>query len=148
MIDMTELMFDPDFVQPISIEVLRTQGRYDGHGLYLSDGPRQTLMFIMVIQQSSPKDLMALPEGERNGDFITCWSHGELVVADGVSQEQSDVILWREKPYRVVKCADRSDNGFWEAIAQNQVTMTMPTTMWDDGRTSWDTGQTHWDWPQ
>jgi hypothetical protein len=115
---MSELMTDPDFIQPVSVSVLRTEGTFDGFGVYETALPPTTLELVMIVQQSSMKDLLSLPEGERDGDFITCWSQSELIVADGISNQQSDVIRWREKPYRVVRCADRSDNGFWEAIAQ------------------------------
>jgi hypothetical protein len=118
MIDMSELMSDPDFVQPEPVSVLRTEGWFDGSGLYDTALPSGTIAFMMIVQQSTPAQLMALPEGERDGDFITCWAHDQLIVADGVTYQQSDVVLWREKQYRVVRCADRSDNGFWEAIAQ------------------------------
>lgn len=117
MIDMSELMFDPDFIQPIEIPVLRFSGSYDGNGLY-KPNPPETVQLTMVIQQSTFKQLQALPEGERNGDFINWWSHYEIILANGVDSEQSDVILWRGKYYRVIRCSDRSDNGFWEGIAQ------------------------------
>jgi hypothetical protein len=118
MIDMSELMVDPDFVQWGPVQITRTQGAYDGGGAWHDVGPKTIEWVTMIVQQSTPAQLMALPEGERDGDFITCWSASRLIVADGVSQQASDVISWRSKPYRVVRCADRSDNGFWEAIAQ------------------------------
>lgn len=118
MIDMTELMFDPDFIQPEPVHVIRTSGAYDGNGLWMMNAAQRDLDFIMIIQQSTMKQLQALPEGERNGDFISWWLNPEQILADGVTPQESDVILWRDKHYRIIRCSDRSDNGFYNGIAQ------------------------------
>ena len=118
MIDMSELMTDPDFIQSESIPLLRSQGRFDDNGVWQNIGPKTIQPTTMVIQQSTPAQLTALPEGERQGDFITCWSRQELFVADSESARESDIVYWHNKQYRIVRCADRSDNGFYEAIAQ------------------------------
>ena len=81
MIDMSELMFDPDFIQPYQVPVLRFTGSYDGNGLYRPDPPA-TVTLTMVIQQSTFKQLQALPEGERNGDFINWWCEDEIILGE------------------------------------------------------------------
>jgi hypothetical protein len=116
MIDMSELMSDPDFVQ--QVQITRTQGSFDDDGVWHSVGPKQIVWQLMAVQQSTPAQLQALPEGERDGSFISLWSFNPIFVADGVTEQQSDVVFWHGKPYRVVRCADRSDNGFYQAIAQ------------------------------
>lgn len=117
MIDMSELMYDPDFIQPELVTILRGKGMFDGHGLYEPEEIKE-LRVTIIIQQSSEKQLLALPEGERNTDTINWWMAPKMQMADGITIQLSDVILWRDRYYRVTHCGDRSDNGYWTGMAQ------------------------------
>lgn len=116
MIDVSELITDPDFVQPQPVTVQRATGSWDGSGIY-SPTPFNVLYLVMIIEQMTPSQVLAMPEGERDHEYITCWSNAPLLASDGITDQQCDVILWKNKPWRVIRCADRSDNGFWEAVA-------------------------------
>lgn len=116
LVNVSELMSDPDFVE--QVQITRTQGAFDATGVWHNIGPKTIVWQAMAIEQSTPSQLLALPEGEREGSFITCWSFNPLIAADGISGQASDVILFHGAPYRVVRVADRSDNGFFQAIAQ------------------------------
>jgi hypothetical protein len=98
--------------------VLRTIGSFDGRGLW-EPSTVDTLSLTMVIQTGVVRgqNLIIVPEGERDQDYITCWSYSELYCGDGINSRESDVIMWRGAPWRIIASSDRSDNGYYEAIA-------------------------------
>jgi hypothetical protein len=113
-----ELMSDPDFIQPMAIPVMRTSGAFDGHGRW-EPASVDTIKLTMVIQTGVVRgqNIFALSEGEQDRDYITVWSADELYCGDGISSRESDVVMWRGVPWRIIASSDRSDNGYYEAIA-------------------------------
>jgi hypothetical protein len=114
MIEISDLLADPDFAQPFDIireTVTLVQGR--------AQTSSTTIPGVMgVIQPASVDDLVLfVPEGERANEWISIWCPQEIRAADGVSKF-SDVIVWRGKRYRVAKAKPWETQGYYRAWAQ------------------------------
>lgn len=115
MINVAELMTDPDFVKPLVIK--RFTGGFVTEGEYAQSAPKP-LRIMGSIQHPSPADRARFAtEGERNTAIIKIYSGEKLQDTDGEGR-QSDVITWNYEDYRVFECRPWSDNGYWLAFAQ------------------------------
>lgn len=114
MIDVAELMNDPDFAQPF--QVRRQAGHFD-EGEWINDPP--TLIDLVgVIQPAKADDVIKLaPEGTRLSDAISVYCAQELLI-DDAEDSRSDVIVWRGRSYRVMARRQWVDFGFWQVIAE------------------------------
>jgi len=113
-IDVSELMRDPDFAQPFLIE--RTDGVFD-EGEWLPTAP-VIIDRIGIIQPAKREDTLAvLPEGVRLGAMIVVYCDEELRIDDS-EDRRSDVIVWNGHPYRVVAAKSWADHGYWQAWAE------------------------------
>lgn len=115
MIDVSELMSDPDFVKSVTID--RFTGSFGIEGEYAQNTPNQVTVQCSI-QHPSPADRARFErEGERNTAIIKIYCGEKLQVTDG-DGKQSDVIPWNSDKYRVFECRPWSDNGYWLAFAQ------------------------------
>ncbi|MES2587007.1 MAG: hypothetical protein V4536_08820 [Pseudomonadota bacterium] len=113
MIDISEVINDPDFTQPFQIN--RMFGSFVNEGEWL-DSP-VTLERIGVIQPTKANDaLQFLPEGERQSNAITIYCTQDVLMGDGQNQ-RSDTVLWNGSQYRVAYAKPWQQNGYWFAIA-------------------------------
>lgn len=113
MIDVSELVTDPDFAQSFQIE--RFTGTWD-EGRFIQNEPT-VLDAFGVVQPASSEDAVAyLPEGERQNNMIRVWSPHEIRMADGKDQ-LSDNILWQGEWHRVAYSKPWQTQGYWFAIA-------------------------------
>lgn len=112
MIEISELMTDPDFAQPFVIR--RVSGAFAGEGEFTRT--ETTVNASGVIQPASEDDLKMLPEGERSDSAIKVYSKTELRRGDGAGTE-SDVIEWLGKRYRVMQSKPWQLHGYYFAIA-------------------------------
>ena len=81
----------------------------------------QTLDRFGVVQPAKADDLLKyLPEGERQGNFITIYCNQDVLMGNG-SDQQSDVVVWRGDYYRVAFSKPWEQHGYWFAIAQGFV---------------------------
>lgn len=114
MIDVAELMRDPDFAQPFQVE--RAGGAFD-EGEWVAAAP-QILDMVGILQPATREDTLAiLPEGSRLGNMIVAYCDEELRV-DDADAHRSDVIVWRGKPHRVIASRPWIDHGFWKVWAE------------------------------
>ncbi len=115
MINVAELMTDPDFVQPFTVK--RFTAGYVTEGEFAQNAP-QVMHLVGAIQHPKPADLARFAsEGERNTAIIKVYCGQKLRDTNGEGQ-QSDVITWRCEDYRVFECAPWMDNGYWQVFAQ------------------------------
>lgn len=115
MIDISEIVNDPDFAQ--SFSVLRSVGSFDGNGKW-SMGTPATLSRYGVIQPSKQNDIVLyVPEGERIGEMITVYCSQDILMSDAKNQ-QSDIIVKSDgAKYRVAYSKPWQQHGYWFAIA-------------------------------
>jgi hypothetical protein len=115
MIDVSELMTDPDFVQPFTVK--RFTAGYMVEGEYAQNAP-QILHLKGSIQQPNSADKGRFAaEGERNDAIIKVYCAQRLNNTDGEGK-QSDVITWQCHEYRVIECRPWVDNGYWLVFAE------------------------------
>ncbi len=96
LIDVSELLLDPDFVNPVSL-VHRTF-TIDSFGKnVLTESSVDT---IGSVQPASAKDMMRLPEALRIRDVRKFWIKAEILT-DGDSQ-YPDIIVFQGKRFQVI----------------------------------------------
>lgn len=117
MIDVAELMRDPDFAQPFQIE--RAAGAFANEGEWSQT--TTTIDMVGIVQPAKREDTLALlPEGARLGNMIVVFCDQELRIEDA-DTKRSDVIVWRGSPYRVIASKPWVDHGFWQVWAEGFV---------------------------
>jgi hypothetical protein len=114
-INVAELLVDPDFVRSFTIK--RPTGSFANEGVY--SVTYSDLSATGCVQPASPRELQLMPEGSRLGDVIAVWSNVEMRVADG--KVESDVIVVDSKNYKVVKCEPWPESGYYKALAEGYV---------------------------
>lgn len=103
---------DPDLGAQAYIVERSTQGAF------VLGGYKDTKQFIPnfgIIQQADGKDISMIPEGDRVDGMISFWSVYQLFESN--AKGVSDIICWHGARYRIMKVADRSDFGYYKAIA-------------------------------
>lgn len=115
MIDVSEIMDDPDFATTFTI--WRNDG-YFKDGRWINTTPCEVPNVTGIIQPASTEDqLSILPEGSRLGNMIVIWSSAEIRI-DDADKTRSDIIDWKGDKYRVLRIKKRDDNGFFHAWAE------------------------------
>lgn len=108
---MGDQVADPDLgAQPYTVQ-RSTQGAF------VLGGYSDTKVCIPnfgIIQQSTPKDIQMVPEGDRVSGMISFWSQAKIYQSN--AKGVSDIIFWHCDNYRIIFVADRSDFGYYKAI--------------------------------
>lgn len=112
-LDMSALINDPMFTQPIQIIRVHTSVGDDGAGATVEDSPVNA---AGVVQPAKWDQLQLLPEGERHDETIAVYSTTELTMGD-LQTVGADLIVYRGGYYRVAYSKARPENGFWMALA-------------------------------
>jgi hypothetical protein len=121
MINLGELITDPDFMQ--SFSVYRTTGSFV-KGAWVAAEPKEFEM-KGVITPASPKEINQLPEGDRISGAISVYTRDRVYSTDSsatVSRRTgqgviSDKIIWKGEYYKVYALSDYSDYGFYNVVA-------------------------------
>lgn len=116
MIDVAELMTDPDMAQPFQVE--RASGSFANEGEWAQTVA--TINMTGIVQPAKDAELQLLPEGARLGNVIAVYCAQELRIDDADAQ-RSDVVVWHGNPYRVVAAKHWSDHGYWKVLAEGFV---------------------------
>jgi hypothetical protein len=113
MIDISEVVADSDFVEPIT--VYRVTGALSNEGEITKS--EVAIARIAVVQPASKDDMVSyVPEGERTDEAIRIWCTQDLRMSDGNSIH-SDIIEWSGKRYRVAYSAPWQQHGYYFVIA-------------------------------
>lgn len=112
MIDVSELMTDPDFVQPVTIMRRTDTVGTDGLTIVLETAFPGVLASV---QPAGGDTLALLPEALRVGGVLSIWTAFSLRQASGTAL--SDEVIWRGARYVVMTLTDWGlpQNGFYEA---------------------------------
>lgn len=117
MIDVAELMQDPDLAQAFQVE--RSDGAFV-EGEWVPAAPVVSNK-TGIVQPAKREDTLAmLPEGVRLGNMIVVYCDEELRI-DNADTQRSDVIVWHGNPYRVIAAKPWRDHGFWQVWAEGFV---------------------------
>lgn len=111
MIDVSDVINDPDFQQPFT--VCRKSGHF-GPGGWIQD-PETEIAMTGVVVPSSPDDIQQLPEGDRITAAQTFYGTSAIYRTNNAGT--ADEIEWKGDRYRVYQVWDRSsDGGYYKAI--------------------------------
>lgn len=115
MINISEMMYDPDFCQQITVK--RKAGAWK-EGYWKES--KETLQMTGVITTAGEQDLAMLPEADRISGAIAVRVAPpyQLYPTQQTSEHQgtSDVVIWRNKEYKVSAILPDDDWGFRKAL--------------------------------
>ena len=113
LIDVSELLSDPDFTDVVQI-IQRARSVIQYGENVLTENNLGDIN--LVVQPATPKSLERLPEGAKLVDAINVWHRGVLNVES--VNGYSDIVVWRGDRFAVVDNDDFSNygNGYTKAI--------------------------------
>ena len=112
MIDVSELMDDPDFARTFVVKRPTTTIAKDG----TASTTYVEFETVGAVQPAEPADVQFLPEGTRLDDTVSVWSHQSLRGGDG-KRFESDVLIVGADRYRVIRVEPRQENGYTRVFA-------------------------------
>lgn len=117
LLNVAELMRDPDMAQPFQVE--RAGGAFD-EGEWIPAAP-EIIDMVGIVQPAKREDVVELlPEGTRLADVIVVYCDTALH-ADDADAQRSDVVVWDDKPHRVIAAKLWAKHGFWQIWAEGFV---------------------------
>lgn len=115
MINVSELMTDPDFATTFTIK--RMVGSWVREGEWQT-APTEIPGIVGIIQPAKSEYVLRfVPEGERSVGYIAIYCNQEVQMGNGKDKE-SDVVVWNDQTFRVAFSDRWAEHGFWFAIAQ------------------------------
>lgn len=114
MINVAELIHDPDFCQPYTLYrkvTILIGGR--------TKTSEQDFQRSGVIVAANSKDLLQVPEGDRTKGLIAVYDTEPLLVTNETGT--SDEIVWHDERYRLFQVWPSKDYGFYKALAERMV---------------------------
>ncbi|GED71177.1 hypothetical protein BRE01_48790 [Brevibacillus reuszeri] len=112
MIDVSEVITDPDFAQPFTVH--RKGGDWVKGRWVSSDVPPIRMTGVVIVADA--KTLEQLPEGDRVTGLMSFYSTQELF--ETREEGTSDQIEWRGERYRVKRVFPYVDYGYYKAVAE------------------------------
>lgn len=119
MINIGELITDPDFAQPGGINIIRRKCEIVNH----RPVPTEIVLNVPgIITIASDTSVEKLPEADRSTEDIHIFTHEQLLTTgrkDDVAVEDylSDIVVWQGVKYIVMKCMDDTQYGFCRSTA-------------------------------
>lgn len=110
MIDLSELMHDPDFCESFVIRYQKGKWQ-DGKFVTIPEEQKVT----GIVEPTSGDDLSQLPEADRVSGLMTFYTREVLTL--GNENQCSTEIISRGRIYKIVQLQDWSRHGFYKAIA-------------------------------
>lgn len=118
MINIRELITDPDFCQPNGIEIIRRTSKIVNHKVE-SEEEKINISGIITISDENEDEL--LPESDRNKESIHIFTHERLKTVGNDKNDfieyLSDIVLFNGNKYVVRYCLDDSQYGFCRSTA-------------------------------
>lgn len=116
MIDVSEIIDDPDFVQ--IFKLYRITGQFV-NGRWVEDA-KQELTRRGVIVPAGSKTLRQLPEADRIIAAIDVYTKEIMYLTSNAENQArtSDQILWKGDLYKLLSVDDYSDHGFYHGVGQ------------------------------
>ncbi|MDU4960194.1 MAG: hypothetical protein E6X17_05985 [Sporomusaceae bacterium] len=111
MINVAELIHDPDFCQPFTL--YRKSSVWVGGRAKTQE---QAVSRRGVITAATTKDLLQVPEGDRVKGIIAVYDTEELRLSNETGT--ADELSWRGERYRLFQLWPYADYGFYKALAE------------------------------
>jgi hypothetical protein len=113
MIDVSDVVNDPDFATAFTIQ--RSAGSFVD-GVWNPGTPTNVAMWGSI-QPASDKEVSALPEGDQISAAIKVYSTQPIYTTAANPAGVSDIVVWNNEQYRVLKLLPWQGNGYYRAIA-------------------------------
>lgn len=119
MINIGELITDPDFAQPGGVNFIRRKCDIVNHRPSVTE----TVMNVPgIITIASDTSVEKLPEADRSTEDIHIFTHEQLFTTGrkddvAVNDYLSDIVIWQGVKYIVMKCMDDTQYGFCRSTA-------------------------------
>jgi|ERR1044072_223615 hypothetical protein len=118
MIDVSELINDPDFCQPMGILITRKALTWEN---YRTVETSSYFKATGIIQRATAKDTIQTDSGDRITADIAIWTYEQLQVAksagSGATGFNADELTWRGEVYKVQSANDWKENGYYKSLA-------------------------------
>lgn len=121
MLNVGELIHDPDFAQPKGFKVTRTTGTWT-NGRF--SGTTATIPCHGIIRPASSKDVVQTPQGDMISgeiaiytDIVTPLYETALNHKTNNSGNLSDEVTWQGEVYKLIKVTPFVDFGYYKSIA-------------------------------
>ena len=111
MINIAEIIQDPDFAQPFT--VCRQTGAWSEGRFGQTE---QQLPFRGIVIAANTKDLLQVPEGDRIKGIMAFYSTEPLLVTNAAGT--SDQVIWRGERYRLFQLWPYVDYGYYKALGE------------------------------
>jgi hypothetical protein len=114
-VDVSELMSDPDLVQPFVVK--RPTTTLANHGV--ASTTYETINMRGVVEPATPQEIALLPEGERSSEIMNFWCAQELLPGDGKTNT-GDLAIVAGNKYTVIKSErwGAVGSGYFKATAK------------------------------
>ena len=114
MIDISEMISDPDFAQDIKVK--RTTGAWD-KGRFVTGTPVD-LIIPGIVTVCNVKDLQFVPEGDRVVGMMCFHTVDPIYVTRSTESETgiSDLVTWNGDQYKIVQTLPETDYGFMKSF--------------------------------
>lgn len=116
MIDVHELIADPDFCQPSGVHVIRRVTEVVNHRNTQS---RETLTMQGIITIGKSDSTQMRNEANENTEYINVFTNAPLFLVgtvDGV-EHLSDLVVFEGKEYEVTEITNNGQYGFYKSVA-------------------------------
>lgn len=116
MIDVGELIGDPDFCQPSGVHVIRRVTEVVNHR---NTETRKSLTMTGIITIGKSDGTQMRSEASQNTEYINVFTNAPLVLVgtvDGV-EHLSDLVVFDGKEYEVTDTANNGQYGFYKSVA-------------------------------
>ena len=143
LISVAELLFDPDFVDPVT--VFRQVQRVGIDGIAVVN--EVAISILASIQSASGDDLTMTPDLARTeSTFEVITTFPLLTATDGTA---ADEVLWRGQRFTVINIGRfgnwAGNAGHYEGMMRLKPTVPEAgIVQWDDGQMIWDDGEMIW----
>ncbi len=114
MINIAEIIHDPDFCQPYTL--------YRKTTVFVGGRPKTSEKAIPrggVIVAANTKDLLQVPEGDRSKGIMAVYDTEPLLVTNETGT--SDEFLWQGERYRLFQVWPYKDYGYYKALGERIV---------------------------
>ena len=121
MINISELIGDPDFTQPNGVTVKRTSYSIVNHQVVPNEPQILKLTGVVTISSNRSTDIQ--PESDRNAEAINVFTYKPLYTTglpdpSSVSTFLSDVVVWQGVEYAVMDVLNDAQYGFCKSTCQ------------------------------
>lgn len=113
MLDMSEVVNDPDFAQ--AFQIIRSSG--GAYVLGVFNESQTTITSYGVISVAQPRDLLQLPEADRVTGMMVFHSQQPIFETSQNRGATSDILIWQEQQFRVQNVFPYRDYSYWKAFA-------------------------------